>query len=248
MRTQYFLAYPYSMVAYVIGKLMRMGFFLVFAIAMFHKNKNIVGFNAGEIILFYAFMNFFDVFTQMVLLRGFSRVTAYVSNGQFDMMLTQPMNEILRLLARGFDMFDFITLPGAFLFLGIGFAKLGYMPSIHQILLGTLMTILSLISIFGVCLCVASLSFRSDKVENIWWSYRDLTYAARNPQEFFPTIIQIIFTYLVPIFVIITYPTRAFVGVLTIQNTVVAICCAVIFLKLGFIFWKKGLRNYSSVG
>lgn len=242
------MTYRLGMIGYILGKILRMSFFLVFALAMFQKNKTVAGFNAGEIILFYAVMNFFDVITQMFLLRGFTYLPRDISRGSFDLLLTRPTNIFAYITGKGFDVFDFFTVPAAIGFIAVGFAKLGYIPSFEYIVLGILMCTLSFIALIGIFIGIASISFYTNEVENVWWFYRDIAYSARNPAEFFPRVIQIIFTYAVPILVIITYPTRAFLGILSAQQLVTACIVAVVSNVVGITLWRRGLRKYSSVG
>lgn len=231
---------------YLAGKSIRMGFFLLFVEALFARVPTIVGYTKGEVLLFFAVMNFIDILIQLLWYRGMTDLARVVRNGDFDSVLTKPMSPLFWSAFRIFDFFDLTTLPIAFSFLFYAFHELSYIPSPSQIFIGLFLFILSLFLAFAINLLLASLTFWSTEVDNTWWIFRDTIYIARFPPEIFPKIIRLIFTCIVPILVIVTFPTKGLLGLLS--PVLIGWACVTTVLTFCFALsiWHKALAHYSS--
>lgn len=232
---------------YILGKLVRMGFFFIFALALFHKTSFIAGFDTPQVILFFAVMNMIDVLTQMLWLRGFMFLVEYIRQGQFDMVLTQPLSPLVWATIGKFDVYDLLTLPASVWFVWYALSHLAIPPTSAEYALGATMFIVSLISMYAFSVICGALTFYMTETHNVWWMFRDLSYSARTPQEFFPRSVQLFFVFVIPIFTIIAFPARAVLGLLSWEQVAWAATVAVILFFGAHLFWRRALRQYSSV-
>lgn len=246
MQVMRLISFRFGFVAYTLGKLFRMGFFIVLVLSVYSSTEEIVGFTKGEMLMFYAMMNAVDVIVQMMFLRGFTHLAGHVKDGTFDAVLTKPVSPLFWTALGRFDFFDFMTLPGVVFFLWYAFQTLGYIPDAVHLATGMLLFVASIAMAFGVLTAMASIVFRTIQNENFWWMYRDLVYVSRNPAEIFPRAIQIIFTFVVPVFVLVTFPARGMLGLLTLWHVAWALAIALVFFVGGIVLWRRGLRVYSS--
>lgn len=246
MQAMRLISFRFGLASYTLAKLLRMSFFLILVLSVYGSADEIVGFNKGEMLMFYAMMNAVDVFVQMIFLRGFTHLSRDIKEGSFDFVLTKPMSPLFHTAFGRFDLFDFMTLPGVGFFLWYAFHSLGYSADPFHIALGCTLVLVSIMTAFGVLTAMASVIFYTIENENLWWLYRDMKYAARNPAEIFPRAIQIIFTFVVPIFVLVTFPARGILGLLTPWHVVWALAVALAFFAGGIVLWRRGLRMYSS--
>lgn len=231
---------------YVPGKLIRMGFFFVFVLALFDKVPSIAGYEQGEVLLFFAVMNFIDIFIQLFWYRGMNDLTNLVRRGDFDLVLTKPISPLFWTSFRMFDFFDLTTIPVAILFIGYAFNKLTAPVTMEQVLLGLLMIVIAFILAFAINLALASLAFWTTETENAFWIYRELFYVARFPPEIYPSAVRFIFTFIIPILVVVTSPTKAILGILSPALIVWAPVAAVTFLWISLMIWRRGLQRYTS--
>lgn len=240
------LSKPAGLVGYAGGKLLRMAFFLIFGIALFKNTAEIAGFSRGELLVCYAIMNMVDVVSQMIFLRGLNSLQLLVKKGGFDALLVKPMSALFWVSVCQFDWIDFITLPGAAYYIWYAVRALAYTPTAAQIFLACLVSVISCATAYGVMLIITSVTFSSEETENLWWTYRDFIYSARNPPPIFPQTVQWLLTFVIPIFTIISFPAYALIGRLTPQLLVWACIAAVLTTGLGLIMWRRGVRAYSS--
>lgn len=231
---------------FVIAKLVRMGFFLVFVVALFGHVPRIAGYHKGEVLLFFAVMNFIDIFVQLVWYRGMTDLKRLISRGDFDLVLTKPMSPLFWTAFRIFDFFDLTTVPAAIAFLWYALHVLGRSFATPQILASILMLCLSLVLAFAINLILASITFWTTEIDNAWWIYRDTIYVARFPPTIYPIALRSIFTFVFPILVIVTYPTRALLGELSSLEVLWAVVATALFLAIAMLVWRKALQHYAS--
>lgn len=240
------LSKPAGLVGYATGKLLRMGFFLVFGLALFSNSTEIAGFSRGELLVCYAFMNAIDIVSQMIFLRGLNSLQILVQKGGFDKLLVQPISALFWVSVCQFDWLDLITIPGAIYYLWYAVHILEYTPGASQILLASVIFIVSCVIAYGIMLIITALTFYSEETENLWWTYRDLVYAARNPPAIFPRGVQFVLTFIIPIFAAVSFPAYALIGRLSIDLIIWEFAAAVALLAIGGVLWRRGIRKYSS--
>lgn len=233
-------------VTFILGKLIRMGFFLIFAIALFQHVPTIAGYTKGEVLLFFAIMNIIDIFVQLIWYRGLTDLQRLVRTGEFDLVLTKPMSPLFWSAFRIFDLFDLVTVPAAILFLWYAVQNLTTPLTLLGIASGVLFGMLSLVLAFAVNLILASLTFVSTEMDNAWWIYRDTVYVARFPPDIFPQTVRFFFIFCIPILVIVTFPTQALLGRLTGWMMLWAFIVTILCTALAMTLWRTSLRRYTS--
>lgn len=236
----------HTVLAYAIGKILRMGFFIVFVLALFQNGKTIAGYDKGEMLLFWAMMNLVDSLFQMFWLRGFMTLARDVRTGSFDFVLVRPLSPLFWTATHIFDVFDLITVPAIIWSLWFAVHNLSYAIAPTHLALTLLMVLVSLGLAFGVCLTIAALTFWTTEMYNAWWLLRDGVYAARFPPEIYPVAIRTIFSFVIPLFVLTAFPAKALLGLLSPITVIWSIVIALGFNLLGALLWRRGLQRYSS--
>ncbi|MBI3626804.1 ABC-2 family transporter protein, partial [Candidatus Uhrbacteria bacterium] len=95
-------------------------------------------------------------------------------------------------------------------------------------------------------LAIVSMSFWTTELENAWWLYRDIAYVSRFPPEILPVVIRAVFIFIVPILVVVSFPTKALLGLLSGPLIIWAIVCTAIFLALALKIWGHAIKRYTS--
>src|ERR1041385_1081509 len=84
-----------SSFGYLLGKLVRLGFFLFFLISIFKHTDAIAGYTLPEAALFFLTFNIVDILAQLFF-RGIYGIRALIREGDFDYFLIQPANVLYR--------------------------------------------------------------------------------------------------------------------------------------------------------
>lgn len=227
------------------GKFLRMSFLFIFILGVFEVLPDLAGYTKGEVVLFFAFFNLVDLLVQVFFFRGFWFLQDYVQSGEFDKILTYPINPIFLTAFKITDWMDVVTLVPAVGLLMYGLSQTGGVGGTGGI--GSLLLVFTgLATAFGFCLFLSGITFYTTKMGNVWWLFRDLAAMARFPLAIFPTAFAALVTYIVPIGIIFNWPAKAMLGQLSLWQFALALALAVFWVILGKKFWDFSIKRYSS--
>lgn len=226
------------------GKILRFFFFLFFLLLLAGQTKVIAGYNIWQVVFFFLTFNLVDLTTQLFF-REVYRFRALVVSGNFDLVLVKPVNPLFRVLAGGADILDLFTLFPLLFFLIYAAIKMGgiTLVGLGLYLLLYINAILIAIALHTV---VASIGVLTTEVDNTIMLYRDLSNMARIPIDIYRQPIQAFLTFVIPVGIMITYPAKALMNLLSFQFILISLFAGVVFFWASLRFWHFSLRHYSS--
>ncbi len=242
--TQIAFASRLGVVLFTFGKVIRFLFFLIFLFLLTSKTKSIAGYTTWEIILFFVTFNFIDMIAQF-LWRDVYRFRSYIVSGNFDLLLSKPISPLLRSLFGGSDILDLITLIPLVGFLFYVVQQIGNVTIFNSVLY-FLLVINALIIALSLHIFVLALGVISTEVDNAIWMIREITQLGRIPVNIYPKPVSLVFTYVLPVAAMITFPSQALIGILSWQGVVVSFLFSSILLFLSLRSWNFALREYAS--
>lgn len=231
----------------IAGKLIRMGFLFVWVFAIFNFVEKLAGYTLGQTLLFFATFNLVDILAQVFFFRGFWFIQTYVKQGEFDRILLYPINEIFLTAFKITDWMDVFTLVPAVALVIYATSLLSIPLDPLRILLYSILCFNGVLIAFALNLFIATLTFYFQETENLFLLYRDLMTVGRFPTEIFSNPLQIIFTFVLPIAVIIAFPAKVLMGILTPLSILYAFILSFALIFLALKFWNVSLKRYSSV-
>ena len=86
------------------------------------------------------------------------------------------------------------------------------------------------------------------KVDNLSYLFSSIYDAARWPASVFRGVIAFVFTFVIPLAVMTTYPALSILGRLPVSRVFAALVGAVVFAALSRQVWLGALRRYTSAG
>lgn len=231
---------------FMLGKIFRFAFFFLMIVVIFGKTKIIRGYSFPQMLVFYLIFNLIDTFTQTIF-REVYRFRYQVVSGSFDLTLVKPFHPFIKILVGGVDFFDlFLLFP--YLFLTIHFAS--QVPNITLInILNSIFLILnSIIIATSFHIIVLALAILTTDVDHTIMIYRDITGIARFPMQIYQEPLRSIFTFIIPVGIMMTFPSQALFGKLSFEFFFLAFFISIAVLLLSLTLWKTGLKKYQSWG
>lgn len=229
---------------FLLGKILRFLFFFLFLLLLASNTKVIAGYSLWQVIFFYLTFNIVDTMVQFFL-REVYRFRSYVIYGEFDYILTKPISPLFRSLFGGSDILDFFLLILLSIFIGFSIPHLGIVS-----LAGIISYILLIFNAFLIALAfhilVLSVGVLTTEVDNTIMLYRDMTQMGRLPIDIYQEPLRGIITFFIPIGVMMTFPAKALMGILSPSMIIVAFLIGIVFLFFSFKFWTFSLRHYQS--
>lgn len=233
----------FSAIIFIFGKFLRFFFFLFFLMLLSSKTRLIAGYSLWQMIFFFLTFNLIDSLVQ-TLMREVYRFSWQVSSGQLDYILTKPFSPLFRNLFGGPDILDVPTLIMLFIFIFYSLGKIN-VASVG-IFLYFLLILNALIIAVSFHIVVLALGVLTTQIDNAIMFYRDLTQMARVPIDIYREPLKSIITFVIPVGVMITFPAKALMGLLSIEMIFVSFFIGLGLFFLSKKFWDFSLKYYSS--
>lgn len=242
--TQVAFASRFGVIFFTLGKIVRFLIFLLFLVLLVSKTKTLVGYTVWQVILFFITFNFVDIIAQFFL-REVYRFRSYIVSGNFDYTLIKPLSPLFRSLFGGSDILDLVTLLPLSVFLFYTVGKIGPVTGV-EIFLYILLVVNALIISIAFHIFVLGLGVITTEVDNAIWMFREITALGRIPVAVYREPVSWILTFILPVAVMISFPTQALLGLLTTDGIVLSFVFSGVLLSISFWFWKYSLRHYGS--
>jgi ABC-2 type transport system permease protein len=227
------------------GKVLRFLFFLVFLFLLVGRTETLASYNLYQMVFFFLTFNLVDILIQFFL-RGVYDFRGLIVSGDFDLVLAKPISPLFRCLSGRTDVYDLITLIALIIFMAI-FLLAGYIAlTIEGLLLYLLLILASFIIGLAVHISVLAVGILTTEIENLIWIFRDLSSMGRVPIDVYREPLRTFMTVVIPVGVLMTFPAKALMGLLSWQWVIFSFVISGLFLFLSLRFWKYALTQYSS--
>lgn len=206
-------------------------------------SKEIAGYTSNQIIFFFLTYNLIDVVAQF-LFREVYRFRPLIISGDFDLVLLKPINALFRVLLGGADLIDLITIP--FLVWAIIHFGLTLNPSISQTFLYILLSFNGLLIAAAFYIAVLALGIITLEIDHSVMIFRDLASLGRFPIDIYKSPLRGVLTFFIPIGIMITFPAKALMGILSAQGIIISLFFGVLSIIIAVKFWNFAIKKYTS--
>lgn len=232
-------------ITYLLGKVLRFGFFLLFIVSIFRHTDSLAGYSRDEVLLFFLTFNFIDVMTQ-VFFRGVYVFKHDIRLGSLDYTLIKPVNALFYSLSRMIDFLDTLFIIPITVFLIVLLVKMGIVFHFASLAAFAGFLTMSFLIIAGFHILSLAMTVWTSESENVIWMYRESMTLGRFPPEILSAKMISFFTYVIPIVVIVSFPTRALLGDIGLREFFIAVSVAAYFFAFSLFVWRQSMMKYAS--
>ncbi len=189
---------------------------------------------------------FLDGLTNAFLRPNLTEIVNYVREGTLDYVLLKPIDSQFWLSVKKFS---FAGIPEIILGLTIVFfsaIKTGVQFSPFNILIFLLSLFIGFVILYSLWFFIAASSIWFVKTWNATEVLRALLAAGRYPVTAYPVILRFVFTLLLPVAFLTTFPAEAVLGELNVIKIIFGLVLSTSFFVLSRSFWIYALRHYTS--
>lgn len=229
---------------FTTAKLIRLVLFFLFLLLLLKQANTLAGYTLHQAIFFYLTFNFLDTFSQF-LFREVYRFRQLIVSGDLDLILVKPFNPLFRCLLAGADLMDLIMLipiTTAVIYVGLKYISLN--P--YHWLLYLLLILSGVVISAAIHILVLAFSITTIGVDHAIMIYRDLTAMAKIPIDLYAQPLRTLITYVIPVGVIMTFPAKALMGLLSPLNIFISLALGLALIIISYRLWLSSLKKYSS--
>ncbi len=180
-------------------------------------------------------------------------VVDHIRKGTLDFVLLKPADAQFLLSTAKFELWHIIDgVAALFLIIGAGsrYSHSGAAPSgaftLFSVLTTALLLACAALLLYAVWLLVVCAAFYVVRIDNLSYLFTSLFDFARWPRGIFRGALHIVFTYVLPLVVMTSFPVDALLGRLRPREALWALLSTVVLLGLSRWVFRRALRSYTS--
>jgi ABC-2 type transport system permease protein len=235
---------------FVTGILMELGYLVVkilYVVVAFRAGRSIAGFTPDEMLVFVGtFVTATGVYAGLYMM-NFFQLSALVKDGSFDTLMTKPVSLQFMATLRRCDIGIFLvdTVAGIIMTV-IGLSRLSGLLDFWRLSGYAFFLLCGSAVGYALYLIPQSLVFRIVNARAIagttdsFWDFNNV------PMIVYDKVGQAIGSYLVPMFVITSFPSLFALGRMSAAQMVWGGLAPLVLLAIARLAWTRGIRNYSS--
>ncbi len=189
---------------------------------------------------------FLDGLTNALLRPNLTEIVNYVREGTLDYVLLKPIDSQFWLSV---NKFSFAGLPEIILGLLIVFwaaFNVGTSFSFYYLSIFIISLFIGFVILYSVWFLIAASSIWFVKTWNATEVLRALLAAGRYPITAYPVILRFIFTLVLPVAFLTTFPAEAILGELKLYTLFFGLLLSILFFLFSRFFWIFALKHYTS--
>ena len=215
---------------------------------MFGQRTRVAGWTWPEALVVVAFFTLLKGVLEVAIQPSLSNVIEHIRKGTLDFILIKPVDAQFMVSTSRFELFKASNMIGGVVLLIWAMHLVGRWPSPLGLLLTATLLLSSALILHSIWILVVSLAFFVVKIDNLVFLFASIYDAARYPSSVFRGALSILFTFVIPLAVMTTFPALALLGKLGPMQAAGAFGGSILFALAARTLWLRALRHYTSAG
>jgi ABC-2 type transport system permease protein len=173
-------------------------------------------------------------------------VVDHIRKGTLDFVLLKPADAQFLVSTARFEPWRVADFLAGLAILGWAFARLERVPGPADIAAALGMLALATLVLYSIWILVISAAFYVVRIDNLSYLFSSIYDAARWPVTVFSGVLRLIFTFVIPLAMMTTFPAMALLGKLHWRTAGLSLAGAFVFAYLARSVWKLALARYTS--
>jgi ABC-2 type transport system permease protein len=169
-----------------------------------------------------------------------------VRSGSFDYVLLKPIDAQAMISASRYEPWKVFDLLGALGLVIYALVQRGRPPSLVDVLVGLVLFAAGVMATYALWMLCAAASFWVVRLDNLMYLLGSIFDVGRWPVVWFSGVWRFVFTFVIPIAVMTTYPAMALLGRLDAWTTFATAGGALLLVLLSRVVWRTAIRSYTS--
>lgn len=175
-------------------------------------------------------------------------VVERIRTGAFDYVLLKPADTQFLVSTAQFAPWKLIDVFGGVGLVIYAFWRRGHAPAAHDVALAAVMLVSAAMVLYSLWILVVSAAFWVVRLDNLTYLFTAVFDAARWPVQVFRGAWRFVFTFVIPLALMTTFPAMAILGRLDGRTALASLGGAFLFALMARGLWSLAIRNYTSAG
>jgi ABC-2 type transport system permease protein len=215
---------------------------------LFSMRTGVAGWSAHEALMVAGFFIALKGVLQGVIQPSLTNVVEHIRKGTLDFLLLKPVDAQFLLSTSKLDLPRVVDVIAGFALVAWSSAQAAQPPSASSLLLALAILVCATAILYGIWILVVSLAFKVVKIDNLSYLIVSTFDAARWPASVFRGALAFVFTFVVPLALMTTYPALALLGRIRPSQVLTSFLIAAVFLLVSRRVWLRSVRSYTGAG
>jgi ABC-2 type transport system permease protein len=221
---------------------------LVPLLVLFSQRKSVAGWSAEEALVVTGFFMALKGVLLGAIQPALGNVVEHIRKGTLDFLLLKPVDTQFLLSTSKLDLSHLADVLAGFALALYAARASGARLSPADLGLALLVLLCAVAILYALWIMVVSLSFRVVKIDNLSYLIVSTFDAARFPASVFRGVLAIVFTFVIPLALMTTYPALALLSKLAPRQLGITFVVALGFLASARVIWLRSIRFYTGAG
>jgi ABC-2 type transport system permease protein len=221
---------------------------LVPLLLLFSMRDSVAGWTAYQALIVVGFFMALKGVLLGAIQPALANVVEHIRKGTLDFLLLKPVDAQFMLSTSKLELSRAADVLAGFALAGYATYASGARPTLAQVALSGMIVLCALGILYAIWILVVSLSFPVVKIDNLSYLIVSTFDAARFPASVFRGLLSFIFTFVVPLGLMTTFPALALLGKLGLGQALTALLVASGFLLVSRLVWLRSVRFYTGAG
>ena len=173
-------------------------------------------------------------------------VVDHIRKGTLDFILLKPADAQFLVSTARFEPWRIIDVAGSLAIFGVAFHRMGRVPQPGHVLAALALLVCATMVMYSLWILVVSAAFYVVKIDNLSFLFSSIFDAARWPSSVFRGAWRLVFTVVIPLAIMTTYPALALLGRLDLLTAAETLLGALAFAVLARLVWIRAIGRYTS--
>jgi len=212
----------------------------------FHARSTIAGWTFAESLVVLGLFTFLKGVMDGAINPSLTAVVEQVRKGTLDFALLKPADAQFLISTARFQPWKSADVVGGVAIGVYAFARIGHAPRLSGALAGALLLAAALAVLYSLWILTISAAFYVVRLDNLAYLFASIFDLGRWPISFFRGIYRLLFTFLLPLAIMTTYPASALLGRLSGASLAWALCGTALFALFSRGVWNRSIGHYTS--
>ncbi len=213
---------------------------------VYREREAIAGWSFGEALLVVGWFTLLQGVLEGAITPSLNGVVEHIRKGTLDFVLLKPADAQFLVSTTRFLPWRATNVLTALIIFIYAFHLMDRGPSIPGIFAALVLLGTSTLLLYSMWILTVSAAFFVVRVDNLTYFFQSIFDAARWPSSVFKGALAFVFTFIIPLALMTTFPAQAMLGRLSTQALLAAVAGALAFAVLARGVWLRSIGHYTS--
>jgi len=213
---------------------------------VYGQRSSIAGWSFEEALVVIGWFQVMKSILEGAVNPSLTSVVEHIRKGTLDFVLLKPADAQFLVSTAKFQPWRIIDAVAGVVVFAVAFHRLGRVPAPSAVAASLLMLVCAALILYSLWILVISAAFFVVKIDNLSFLFVSIFDAARWPADVFRGALRVVFTFVVPLALMTTFPARALLGRLAPAQAALAPVGAFVFAGFARAVWKRSIAHYTS--